>query len=290
MNRSKKAFSLLEISAILIAISVIITMVITSTDILGAARLNNARNITKSSIVNEITGVTLWLDSTSVKSFDDEDIEDGDEIENWNDIRKSFSSTHTATATATKRPLYDEDAINKLPGVKFDGVNDHMQIASFSANAYMTLFAVGKFSTTNQKTLWIEHSASANANSGFYMYGYGTSAIHLRRLGSGTNFRYNLATTGWFGSETAIGVVRYDGTNLAYKKNDNAFINDVFQAGEATTIPNETVTSTFNIGSRNGTDYFTDGSFGEIIMYNRALSDTEVDDVLEYLNSKWEIY
>jgi hypothetical protein len=281
INRQKKAFSLLEISAILIVIYILITMVITSTDILSAARLNNARNITKSSIVNEITGVTLWLDSTSVKSFDDEDIEDGDEIENWNDIKQSISSSYVATSPTTKRPLYDEDAINKLPGVKFDGSDDYMQIANFKANGYFTLFVAGKFTIgSGNNTFFIEHGSNSSLIDGFHFYGYGASPTRVRRSSIITAAN-NVA---WFGSDAAIAVLKHDGVGLSYKKNDDVYVNI------SSTINNSITTNTLNIGSRNGSSIFSNGSFGEIIMYDRALSDSEVDDIVEYLNDKWEIY
>jgi hypothetical protein len=275
MNRRKSAFSLIEISVILIAIALLLTMVFSSLDVLNAAKLNNARNLTKTSIAKDTPGMILWLDSTSVKSFDDEYIADGTEITNWNDLNISDKDSYVASSPATKRPLYDEDAINKLPGVRFDGTDDYMQITDFSSNAHMTLFIVGKFTDAD---FFIEHSQVVGSNNGFCFWGQGTCLITR----SAVNGIFTKATN-WFGSNSAIAVLKYDGAEFKSKLNNEAY--DTVAA----VLVNHIVIDTLNIGSRNGTGVFSDGSFGEIIMYNRALSNDEVDDIFEYLKSKWGI-
>ncbi len=281
MNKKKKAFSLIEISVILIVISVLISITISSSQILQVARINAARNITKSSIAKDIDGMILWLESTSVDSFDDEYVEDGDEVTNWNDIKDSHLDSYIATSP-TNKPTYDEDALNKLPGVSFNGIDDFLQIDNFAANAYMTLFVVGDFSNTSSESFAIEHSATTTSNNGFYFYGHGdTYPGRVKRSGDSTA----TVNSGWFGSDIGIGTMRYDGTNISYKLNNNSFTNTADSDAE-----NSIVIDTLYIGSRGGTSIFTNGALGEIIMYDKALTDDEVDDVVEYLNKKWKIY
>ena len=48
-------------------------------------------------------------------------------------------------------------------------------------------------------------------------------------------------------------------------------------------------TATFNIGSYNSTNNM-DGQLNELIIFNRALTDTEIAEVRGYLNLKYKIY
>lgn len=281
MNR-RSAFSLMEISIILIAIALLLTIVVSSLDLVKAAKLNNARNLTKTSIAKDTPGMILWLDSIAVKSFDNEKIKDGDEIINWNDLNISDQDPYIASSVATKRPLYDEDAINDFPGVKYDGTDDYMQITDFTANSYMTLFVVGKFDNTAD-SFWIEHGPTISSSDGFYFYGYGSAPTGMKRSATLLN---NDGNTNWFGGSTAIGIMRYNNTTISYKKHDDTNFTDK----TVSNLGNISLKETLNIGARNATTTFANkGSFGEIIMYDRALSNDEVDDIVEYLKSKWEI-
>jgi type II secretory pathway pseudopilin PulG len=276
MSKRKSAFSILEISVVLLIMSILTAVIISSTSLLQTALLNGARNITNSSVVHDISGITLWLDTTSSEAFDDENIEDGDDVENWHDTKNSYLAPYVATQlTPLNRPLFDDDDINKLPGVKYDGSNHFLSIANFKANMHMTLFVVGKFNNAN---FFIEHSVLADSNEGFCFWGQGSCLI--RR--STTNVSLT-ESSNWFGNDAAIGILRYDGVTLESRLNNGAY------NPQAGVLSNINVTDTLFIGSRAGTSRYSSGSFGEIIMYDRDLSDDEVDDILAYLKKKWYI-
>jgi len=281
--RKKRGFSLLELSIVLLVIAVIIGMITQSSDVLQTARLSTARSITKSSVVNDIPGLILWLDATSEDAFDTA-MDDGTTVANWNDINPNPNNVtpYIATqGTVANRPTYRKAILNDLPGLDFDGVNDNFVISNFKANSYMTLFVVGNFSPVGGKTAFIEHSVSMASNDGFYFYGFGNKVGGVSRNGTVINGTFDL---NWFkGYITSIGVLRYDGTNISYKRNSNSFTNS------AGSIPNTSVTTNLYIGSEAGSILFSDGAFGEIIMFDRALSDTEVNDIVTYLTKKWQI-
>ena len=71
----------------------------------------------------------------------------------------------------------------------------------------------------------------------------------------------------------------YDSANSISTTNDNTLF-------EQNTTFNQ---SLFSVGSYEGTE-FLDGNVSELIVYNRALSDTEIADVRGYLNLKYKIY
>ena len=281
MNKSKKAFSLLELSIVLIVISILTSIIIGSSFVINTAQLAAARNLTNSSVVNDISGLTLWLESTSLDSFDDEDIEDGDLVENWYDISPQNLNSYIATqSTSDSRPIYTKKAIGKLPGVNFDDTDDSLSISNFNANGYITIFVVGKFTDSD---FIVEHGPNASSNDGFLFWGSNTNSAPGRVTRSSSSSI--TATTQWFGNEAAIGVMRYDDSNISYKLNDASFTNTANSSAA-----NSIVQDSLYIGSRAGSNLFSNGSFGEIIMFDRDLTDDEVDDIVEYLNKKWQVY
>ncbi len=271
----KNAFSLLEMSVVLITIAVLFAAITQSSFVLQMAKLSSARSMTKSSVVNDTTGLILWLESTLLDSFNDKQLNDGDLITNWYDIKSSHISQYITTSSVP--PSYNYAAINGLPGISFDNINRFLQISNFKANAYMTLFVVGKF---NAGDMFIEHGTNATSVDGFNFSGSGVPTT-IRRS---ANSVANASSTNWLGPETSIAVMRYNGINISYKKNNSNFTNVA-----ASSVPNSMLEATLYIGSRAGTSNFSDGFFGEIIMFDRSLTDTEVDDIVEYLTKKWQI-
>ena len=83
---SAKAFSLIELSIVILIIGILIAGVTQGSRLVSAMKLNTARTVTQSSEVNSITGVVTWLESTADKSFDDAEETDGSIITNWYDI------------------------------------------------------------------------------------------------------------------------------------------------------------------------------------------------------------
>jgi len=281
--KKRNGFSLLELSIVLLVIAVIIGMITQSSDVLQTARLAAARNITKSSVVNDTSGLILWLDSTSEDSFNSTNIDDGTAVATWNDIKpsKTTAQYNAIQASSGSQPLYKKGMINDLPAVTFDGINDYMTIPNYQANAYMTLFMVAKC-PAHTENLFIEQSVLSSANDGFYLWGSGLGPTDIRRspngIGNPSNIRwFTLAVPG-------IAVMRYDGTNISYKRNSDSFINTA-----ASSVVNSPTIATLYIGSRAGSSIFSDCSMGEIIMFDRALSDTEVSDIVTYLTKKWQI-
>ncbi len=283
MNQKKKAFSLIEASLVLVVISIIFGAILASSAIIKIAKLNSARNLTNSSIVKDIDGLILWLDSISVDSFDNENPIDNGEIENWNDIKESYLANYVATqANISKQPIFKKSVINSLPAIQFNSDNgSSINIANFTANAYMTIFVVGKFNNSN---FIIEHGSSVSSNDGFMFQGGANSMSPAIISRSSSSQATQPTPASWFGSESEVGVMRYDGSNISYKLNSNSFIDNSDSDAD-----NNITNATLYIGSRSDSSLFSDGYIGEIIIYDRALNDNDVDNIVQYLQHKWSI-
>ena len=82
----KTAFSLIELTIVLIIIGLLATVVIGSQSLINSATLSSARSKTKASPVNHIENLVFWLDSTSENSFDGSESSDESLISIWKDL------------------------------------------------------------------------------------------------------------------------------------------------------------------------------------------------------------
>lgn len=70
-NYSKKAFSLIEISIVILIIGLLIAGISKATDMLAEAKLKSARSLSRSSLVSRLNNLVLWLDVTQAESWPD---------------------------------------------------------------------------------------------------------------------------------------------------------------------------------------------------------------------------
>ena len=122
--------------------------------IITQMRLNTARTLTNSSPVASIKDLVFWFEPTLEESFLSSQAEDQLQISQWNDINPQSIKKYFALKTASAHVTYEDNAINSLPGVRFNGAN--------SANGYLTLSSTSSTSdftniqtTTNRFTAFI---------------------------------------------------------------------------------------------------------------------------------------
>jgi prepilin-type N-terminal cleavage/methylation domain-containing protein len=90
-----KAFSLIELSVVILIIGVLVLGVTQGSRMLREAKLKSAQSLTTSSPVASIEGLAVWLDSTSENAFgigtggtykNVSAPADGDKVGRWNDL------------------------------------------------------------------------------------------------------------------------------------------------------------------------------------------------------------
>lgn len=157
VNRS--AFTLIELSIVLIIIGLLASGVIAGKLLIDKAKLASARAATKSSVVPQIENLVLWLDAASEESLRDNNdniIEnDGVDVKTWSNINPQRGSKNDATQTdPDDQPTYRTSAFNGLPTLEFDGSEDWLDLSDSLINPQyesITLFVVAKLFTTNSK-------------------------------------------------------------------------------------------------------------------------------------------
>lgn len=93
----------------------------------------------------------------------------GDAIGTWNDL--SGNGRTLTASTDAKRPTLETNAINGLPGVKFDGVDDGLLTSAnigISGTAARTMFTVAKEYNSSTKYPAIASWGGSSTNTAYY--------------------------------------------------------------------------------------------------------------------------
>lgn len=303
-NLKKTAFSLIELSIVLLIIGIIIAGITQSSRLIGQFRLSTARSMTNSAPVNSIPGLTHWYETTAEESFDEEETEDraldpdSQGVSVWYDINQIDGIKKNAIMpTLDSQPAYFADCMRDLPCVRFDGVDDFM---NFNADGIVgnnyTIFAVvqRRIAAANY---FIGDQSSTAANSSL-SFGYSGTATFIIAQGDVANA--NSVTVPNFSIPTPEIHTIVNRSNTAEvgqepilhflnggRNNDGTITPSVLATVGTPNLLALTQYLTPTIG-RNGILYFN-GDIGEIIIYNRSLKSEERRSVERYLIDKWNL-
>lgn len=299
-NTRKKlqAFSLIEVSIVILIIGILIIGVIESSSLVTMSKINSARALTNSSPVSSIPDLYAWFETTTENSYAEgifEDLEDGDLITTWNDINPQNRNRFTLTQSTTNyKPTYNYDSTLGIPTLIFDGTDDVMTsttnfgitgnpdftifvVASVSGGSYGPFLTFGNPSTCDWLMFGRNNNSSENGElyNGFYA--------------SGQNF-----THANVGTDSIFAIHTWRRTTSNGSNNDHTG-NTVYTNGTSQTLTNQgtactpsITASVLSVGSDpEGRDL--NGEIGEIIVFNRALKTEERVSVENYLSQKWNI-
>ncbi len=279
----KRAFSLIELSVVILIIGILIAGVTQSSRMISQIRLNLARSQTQSSPVTSIDGLALWLETTGENSFIAAEAGDGLPITAWYDINPQvIVKNHATRATSNANIVYESDAVNSLPGVYFNGIaattSNLVGNAIASTSNAFSFFLVSRL-TENGTTNW--RAAFRNGSSWGWAYqksGLSTLRRDLVFLGVADSYSTTAITT-----NPELISATYTGTSLAlYLNGVNNF---------TTSIAMISPTSQYIVGNA-GTTAATNPWMGylcEIIIFERVLKTEERKSVEAYLGKKWGI-
>ena len=231
--------------------------------------------------VEPTTFVTLqfWYDGADTDQFVPS-ATDEQGITQWTD-KSVLAHNANPAGGATKRPSYENTVpLNGNGYLEFDG-NDHLTINPFTdlqSQPGFTMFIVSKFAdTTGTEYL-------ADTDSG-----------DLRLFGDGTSMTVGMdGATGTVASERntnwAIHTLAFDGSQtgnanrLKYRKDKTdktlSFTGTVGATTEATQ-------TTFDLGNNNAASAGFTGFMAEAILFKKALTSAEIQNIENYLSNKW---
>ncbi|MFT6331999.1 MAG: hypothetical protein ACJAW3_000322 [Lentimonas sp.] len=279
--KQKLAFSIVELSIVVVIVSILIGLVISADKMVSTAHLSSARTITKSSPVPDIDNLVLWLETTMPQSFDDLEADDQEFVNNWHDLSPEISGATIDNSPNDNPPQYISGAINDLPALRFDGTDDYFVFnGSRIVQDNYTIFVVEQRRGGGVNYFLAGSSTAENEN---LLLGYaGDTTLTLSQE---DDSGHDSAIAGYasaiprihsFMLNSAIGkTYRLNGSNLAIGNSGSTNVSNLLSYEDS------------RIGRFNANYY--NGDIAEIIIYNKALTNDEIIDVEQYLSTKWNI-
>ncbi len=284
-QKSRFAFSLIELSVVILIIGILVVGITQGSRIISEAKLKSVRALTNSSPVQSISDLAIWLDSTSEKSFDSS-VQNGSAISNWYNIDPRDTNGKKAL-TFGSAPTYAINTVNGLPSVKFTSSSSQcMSIADGfdgdSENA--TIFLVFTPTVTNTLEMDLIEKWSG---SGGYPY-------VIRSIVTSVNYFFADYTGSAGGNMIGTSARRANVTNIISARRVKAgtmqlWVNSTQEGSTTDTTGSTTNNSNLFLGCRGNSLNYTDGYFNEVIIFSRALKDSERTSVENYLKQKWGV-
>jgi len=283
----KKAFSLVEISVVILIIGILIAGISKGYDLYNDFYLTKIRNITKNSRVGRISNLELWLETSLEDSFKNSERKNNSLISLWKDINIQASQKKIISQeTSTAQPKYIINSFNDIiPGVRFDGSDFFTFDSAFMNGSDFTIFVVEKRTSGAVNSYYI-----GGGSAGVFHLGYkGATEIRVGQYGS-VNVNFFDYTIPTFNSSNTISRIHSfmmsgsDGKKYWLNGGENP---------DASSANNSLLSGYFGhiggteIGGANS--LFYTGDIGEIIIYSKQLSTKERKEVEDYLSKKYEI-
>jgi len=282
MKQNKhQAFSLIELSIVIVIIGVIVAAVTQSSKLVKKFRFQTAQSLTRSSAVSGIKDLALWYETSLTESFASAEASDGSTITTWYDTN-SQSPVKNNAASGTSKPTYKDNRINGLPTVAFNGTDNYMDInGNLVVGTNYTVFIVGQ-RASNAQNYFIGGSGTGaegtnlaigwDSNTSILMYNGDTpSAASYTTSGYATTIPVIL--TAWFNQVSGKKLWYNGGGAIADGTNSSTAALSAYAGSK--------------IGKFNNT--FSSVEIAEIIIFQRDLTTEERQAVESYLGKKYNI-
>ena len=323
----KKAFSLIELSVVVLIIGILIAGITAGSRLVRNSKLASAAQFTKSSDINSIADLVLWLEPTQENSFattdntsaltyanvadpkDSSYVKDTlrpdnrEYVARWNDISPRAMPGNKKSVyqeTGARRPMYIANAINGLPALQFDGSAQYLYsqnnnttpsapplVAGDKSYTMIAVFSATKIKSNNP----ILDQTPNNPSDGTTLV---MDILNEKLIMSGYNTQYDVESN--FSpkpQEKYIAIIKSEDSSILSANNLSFYLNNM--------LDNKTFSTTNHlIGSDNfllagyiysGTSVtrFFQGYIGEVLVFDRALKTEEIDTINKYLSKKWGI-
>jgi prepilin-type N-terminal cleavage/methylation domain-containing protein len=276
----KRAFSLIELSVVLIIVSILMVAIVKGSDLIAQSRIAAAAKKTAQSPVLKIDGLAIWFETTLKNSIADRQKKDGGKVNNWydNSGRNPNAILSAAQNTSANQPNYVADAFNGLPALQFDGVDDYLNFdGSAITNGNYSVFVVEQRSNDNNNGF-----IGSTSSAGLFLRYIGSDKIQHKLGSDGGEFNSDVADF----NNPKPQISAFIHNHLANPQK-SSFINGV----AAATLADAATISEYSgglIGAHDENNTF-DGLIAEVIMFSKALTDQERKDVERYLLDKYDI-
>ena len=325
--KKNKAFSLVELSVVILIIGILVAGVTQSGRLIRQIKLSTARSITASSDVASIRDVTAWFEASTEGVFTDihgnTDVEDKVEIDIWRDTNPQKSKgdkPDLRNATSGAKPKYVSNGINGIPSVYFDGgankagpfpsnatadyiySSDLPTMPLISKDQTYSMFAVFRADIGQvEKNAIVTQIGGNSIDQEFASIGFFGSAGNAGKPGlvTGSTEALSWIKDARIRDQTnyIVGaLVDFVAPSTIGAGSVKLYVNSLTPIASYGTVKTDfvktdVVASKFTIGANarsTTSDYFT-GLVSEVIVFDRKLKDEEALSVMKYLRKKYNI-
>jgi prepilin-type N-terminal cleavage/methylation domain-containing protein len=295
MNK-KLAFSLIELSIVILIIGILVAGVTQSSRLVAQMRLASAQSVTRSADISSIRDMVFWaetsLENSITNSAGSLQIEDGNSVSSWNDINPQISAKINVTqATTANQPTYKALGINGLPSLSFNGSNNILLNTSTTplpaSDKNYSLVLVWRPNSVNIAAGQILMSQSNNVSTGSNL-----ASIYIPPTSSygfaGDNNDY--LPTAVSANTSYVSIITVNNTlasnNISVYTNSNTPSTGTSNAGSANL---NLGAQRFSVGARIDNVQYFGGLISEAIIFDRTLKIDEVRSINSYLSKKYGI-
>ena len=292
--KSNRAFTLIEISIVLVIISLLIGIISQTSGFIKKSLLAKVQILTKNSPVLYIEGLELWLE-TSLESSFEKDIENDDIVKIWyNQNSKSYNKNNATNQITDTQPKYISNVFNNvIAGVRFDGDNDILQFNDNQINNNFTIFIVAINKASHQIDSETYSGTGGTTQQKYILYpGHGGSS----QAGVGISMGINGISSYEHGSNYMPALAVYNDSNISTKANIFGIViknkqhllylnGSLVRTGLTSTRSNSYLS--YDIGG--GLWGYWQGDIAEFIIYDRILKESEKTSIENYLSKKYNI-
>lgn len=233
-------------------------------------------NDTNSIEIDQIEGMQVWLDATKLNAVDGESIAIWQNLANY-DIEHVENAKQT---DVTRQPIYlEKGSINGMPTIRF------------SNNTFMDI---------GDKGFYLEDLTIFAVIQADSVVGYHEVFSHLNGAPYNHNWFFNIEDGFNFGwGYKSGGSVSYTQSKVQIEAHTPYILSGQRENGQAKSYVNGWIKGRFNGGQSEGNinpvrigggNHETfDGELGELLVFDRSLTNAELDAVEAYLEKKWAI-
>lgn len=280
--RKHSAFSLVELSVVILVIGILIAGIMEGRLMVKKSRLSSAQVITKNSAVNEIPDLALWYETSLESSFIKDEAFDGGNISTWYDNNpQAVNRSNALQSTSSSQPKFYENVFSgAIPSLRFDGIDDVLVAANGfdSDSENVTIFVVWSSS--------LDSALQVIVSKGFTPSPYRIAIannLHYLTYSDGS-VSANATTATQANSLNIISARRAKNGAMQIWINGAAGSSNTDNSGNNSTTTGESL----YIGGYPSQNY-AQGDFAEIIIFKRALLTEERVAVERYLSKKFNI-
>ncbi len=291
--KKKSAFSLVEISIVIVIISVIIAGALQGSRVVRKSRLLEAQILTEKSPVNDISDLISWHETSLDSSFNEDEAKDGASVSTWYDHNPNALTKKNATqATALNQPKFIKNVFyGSIPALRFDGEDFLNFNGSELIGTSYTMFIVEQRRAAGARLPLI--GGDDNPVDQNIRFTYQDNFIVVAQQGNGVGVGTKCSVPAYTSPVPRIHSLIHNpvpiGT-LGILPGSRYWLNGGGSNGESNDTTNVDYLIAYDspFFGRNGSDYFN-GDIAEVILFKRALQDGERLMVEDYLSKKYNI-